>query len=71
MKSKQSINKKSKRSAFNEFDDKSGLRPLKSNSGKSKKISIYDDLDDDFDDLDYKNFLHDIEDDDFGYEDDE
>ncbi len=62
MKSKQSFNKRSdKRSTYNEIDEKGGLKPIKSKSGKSnKKISIYDDLDDDFDEseldeLDYKN----------------
>ncbi|MGQ1787772.1 MULTISPECIES: hypothetical protein [unclassified Saccharicrinis] len=67
MKSKQNFNKKSgKRSANNEFDDKIGLKPVKSKSGKiSKKISIYDDLDDDFDENDLENLDYDKVDFDF------
>ncbi|GAF04415.1 hypothetical protein [Saccharicrinis fermentans] len=57
MKSKQNFSKKSnKRSAYHEFDDRKGLKPVKSKSGKvSKKISIYDAMDDDFDNLDFDN----------------
>ncbi|SMO33554.1 hypothetical protein SAMN06265379_101107 [Saccharicrinis carchari] len=49
MKSKENFGKKrGKRSTYNDFDDK--LKPVKSNTGKSgKKISIYESLDDDFD----------------------
>ena len=57
MKSKQHFNKKSnKRSAYNELDDRKGLKPIKSKSGKaSKKISIYDAMDDEFDNFEFDN----------------
>ncbi len=69
MKSKKTNFKKSQRSSFNNFEEKDGLKPVKSKSGKSnKRISIYDDLDDDedinfdMDDFSYKET-------DFEYED--
>ncbi len=55
MKSKQNLNKRNKRSSVNEFDEKNGLKPVKSKNSKSKRISIYDELDDDFD-LDMENY---------------
>ncbi|TLX71166.1 hypothetical protein E9993_21090 [Labilibacter sediminis] len=62
MKSKQSIYKKSKRSTSNGPDERNGLRPVKSNNGKSKnKISIYDNLEDDFDELNLNNYLNDFD----------
>ena len=49
MKSKHDHNKKNKRSAYDDVDEKRGLKAVKSRNGKSKRISIYDDLDDDMD----------------------
>lgn len=51
MKSRQNFSNKNKRSSVNEFNDRNGLKPVKSKFEKSKRISIYDQLDDD-DDLD-------------------
>ncbi len=74
MKSKKTNLKKSKRSSFNDFEEKDGLKPVKSKSGKSsKKLSIYD-LDDDTDldmddysfketDFEYENDIYDDDDD--------
>ncbi len=74
MKSKKTNLKKSKRSSFNDFEEKDGLKPVKTKSGKSsKKLSIYD-LDDDTDldmddysfketDFDYENDIYDDDDD--------
>ena len=77
MKSKQNFSKKNeKRSSYNEFDERKGLKPVKNKSGKSnKKISIYDDLDDDFDeneldDINFDNIDLDMEDE-LGEEDDD
>ncbi len=75
MKSKKTNFKKSKRSSFNDFEEKDGLKPVKSKAGKSsKKLSIYDELDDDMDldmedysfketDFEYENDIYDDDDD--------
>ncbi len=78
MKSKKTNFKKAKRSSFNDFAEKDGLKPVKQKSGKSnKRISIYDELDDDEMDLrmddysykesdyEYENDIYDDEDDDY------
>ncbi|MCW3804944.1 hypothetical protein [Plebeiibacterium marinum] len=61
MKSKHNQIKKNGKSSYNEFDERNGLKPVKSKSGKSKRISIYDDLDEeiDFNNDDY--FIKDLE----------
>jgi len=73
MKSKMYSNGKNKRSSVDEYEDKNGLRPVKPKSGKSnKRISIYDELDDDSDmddysyesDNDFDEDIYDDEDDD-------
>lgn len=53
MKSKNSINKKSGSAPMGSSNERNGLRPVKkSRSGKSKNhLSIYDDYDEDFDDI--------------------
>ena len=58
MKSKQNLNKKNTmRSVYNESDNR--LKPVKSKSGKNnKKISIYDNLDDDFDESELNMLRH-------------
>ncbi len=49
MKSKHDQHKKNKRSAYDDVDERKGLKAVKSKTGKSKKISIYDELDEDMD----------------------
>ncbi len=69
MKSKKTNLKKTQRSSFNNSEEKDGLKPVKSKSGKSsKRISIYDDLDDD-EDMDLEMDEYSYNDTDFEYED--
>ncbi|MCW3788603.1 hypothetical protein [Plebeiibacterium sediminum] len=49
MKSKHDQHKKNKRSAYDEVSDRNGLKPVKPKSGKSKRLSIYDEIDEDMD----------------------
>ena len=75
MKSKNDHNKKSSKPSYSEFDEKrNGLKPVKSRSGKSKRLSIYDDLDDEDMDMsldDYSTDNFDFEDDDLYIDDDD
>ncbi len=54
MKSKHDHNKKIKRTSYNDVDERKGLKSVKSKDGKSKRISIYDDLDEDDDNMDFE-----------------
>lgn len=57
MKSKENFSKKNvKRSGYNDFDDK--LKPVKPSNGKSgKRISIYETMDDEFDESELDEVL--------------
>ncbi len=63
MKAKKNFSKKSVTS-FDEGASRNGLRPVKSKSGKSKnRLSIYDELDEDFDDdLSFNNYSDNFDD---------
>ncbi len=58
MKSKENFSKKNvKRSGYNDFDDK--LKPVKPSNGKSgKRISIYESMDDEFDESELDGVLN-------------
>ncbi len=64
MKAKKNFSKKSV-SSFDEGNNRNGLRPVKSKAGKSKnRLSIYDELDEDFDeDLSFNNYPDEFDDD--------
>ncbi len=71
MKTKHDHNKKNKRSAYNEVNERNGLKPVKSKNGKSKNFSIYDNLDEDMD-FEMDNYsLHDTDFEDNYYDDED
>ncbi len=72
MKSKHDQHKKNKRSAYDEVNNRNGLKPVKTKSGKSKRLSIYDEIDegmdfglddDSFRNTDFEDNYYDDEDD--------